>query len=149
MSVVFYSNLAATLGKRPDQPAVVGESMRLLICSVMLAATLIAAPALPASSQTLGDGDYALCSVYDQDGEFAGYDSVCLAEKRAALRYLNGPSSTYSSVYRCPYWANGGNGYNMTWFSDGRPPIYSGTFDATQNGRPCIANPGYFGTGYD
>lgn len=126
--------------------------MRRLICLSVLSALPVAS--LPAMAQRLGDGDYEICSVYDRDDNFAGYDSVCLEERRAALRYLNQDAAAYSAaqgsyVYHCPAWANAGNGYNMTWYSNGQTPIYSGTFDSTLNGRPCIANPAYFGTGYN
>ncbi len=106
-------------------------------------------------AQELSRADYAQCAVYE-GREFIGYDSVCLAEKRAAIRYLDRSSKHHQPVgnqyssqpYRCPHWANGGRGYNATFFADGRPPIYAGTFDATLNGRPCLANPNYVGSGY-
>ena len=131
-----------------------GRMQRILILALV---SLMPAAARPALAQELGDGDYELCSVYNRDGDFAGYDSVCLADRRAALRYLNsepgygGATPSYageSYVYRCPAWANGGNGYNMTWYQNGAMPSYSGTFDSTLNGRTCIPNPTYLGGGY-
>ena len=118
------------------------------------AATLVQVAPQQAGAQELSDGDYERCSVYERDGDFSGYDSVCLAERRDALRYYERKSrrydsqSYYSGVYYCPRWANGGNGYNATWYNDGRPPSYAGTYDSTSNGRPCIPNPNYYGTGY-
>lgn len=130
--------------------------MRCLISLCLL--SLLPVTAAPAVAQSLSDGDYELCKVYDRNDDFVGYDSVCLADRRAALRYLenDGPrygnaASSYageSYVYRCPAWANGGNGYGMTWYGAGMTPSYSGTFDSTINGRACIPNPVYLGSGY-
>ncbi|MEE2691233.1 MAG: hypothetical protein VX640_06820 [Pseudomonadota bacterium] len=117
-----------------------------------LAAGLAAAGLLmgtPAAAQELTRGDYELCSVYDRDDNFAGYDSACLAEQRAAKRYYDrragGAYYSDSGIYFCPHWANQGNGY----------AVYStygyayATADAPVNGRLCTPRPvNYQGTGY-
>lgn len=124
------------------------------IWSVAIAAAFMQLAPQQAGAQSLSDGDYALCAVYDRDDNFEGYDSVCLEERRDALRYYSRKNRRYNSqtydtgVYYCPSWANGGNGYNATWYNDGGPPSYAGTFDSTSNGRPCIPKPVYYGTGY-
>lgn len=112
-------------------------------------AAAIAAPC-PAAAQALSDGDYERCAVYDHNDDFAGYDSVCLERRRAALRHYRARDRESYSVYvhYCPSWANGGEGYHATWYDDGRPPAYAGNFDSTENGRPCVPNPSYYSRGY-
>ena len=131
---------------------------------VMNSALMIAAPATvavtgavaalmlmpsPAMAQKLGDGDYAICSVYDRSDEFVGYDNVCLERRRAVLRRLR---SRGGNVYRgnalCPWHANNGQGYNATFYSDGRNPKLFGTWDSTWNGRHCVPRGRPFTRGY-
>lgn len=106
----------------------------------------------PLWAQSLSNGDYQQCSVYDEDGDFAGYDSVCLERKRAQLRRYQKKSSAsysnYAGVYYCPYWANNGNGYLGTVYSSGSPSTDPyGTFDRPVNGVRCIPKPVYYSKG--
>ena len=114
--------------------------------ALLLGAGVLAAGASTASTQTLSQGDYEQCAVYNRDGEFAGYDSVCLERKRAALRRLQSREQTYyqqapaqSGIY-CPQWANLGAGYVSTRRSDGSLPPVSMAYDAPVNGNPCVPN---------
>ncbi|WP_109806584.1 hypothetical protein [Sphingosinithalassobacter portus] len=122
------------------------DSRAYLAAAATAGAMLLVAP--PAEAQTLSDGDYAQCEVY-RNGEYRGLSQSCLERKRAQIRRYQRDSNrspVVSNVYRCPYWANGGYGYLATWRSDD-VTSYSGTFDSTLNGRPCIANPVYITRG--
>lgn len=130
-------------------------------CSVtfmaLAAHAVVAGLHAPAFAQSLSDGDYEQCAVW-RGGHLTGHDSVCLEEKRAALRLLEREerwedrheerweerrrgrrASGY--IYNCPPFANMGNGYSTTFYSDGRPSAPIGNYDAGFDGRPCVPNP--------
>lgn len=113
----------------------------------------------PARGQTLGSGDYEICSVDDRSGRFRGYDSVCLESRRAELRHLQRHArrdrsdlSTYYGPYYCPAYANQGRGWSVGGFN-GYGPTTPGsgyaTMDMPVNGRLCVPRPvGYLSNGY-
>lgn len=110
--------------------------------------------ALPAAAQSLSNGDYAQCSVYDSDGDFEGFSSDCLERKRARIRRYQQvapsqlpalpPGQRFRPIQlpqSCPLWANGGHGYSSTMYTGqyGQFTTHIGTFDNMLNGRPCVA----------
>ncbi|MDX1702761.1 MAG: hypothetical protein R3235_00570 [Altererythrobacter ishigakiensis] len=127
--------------------------MRVMVHGALVAAAAGAVLATPASAQNLSNGDYEQCSVYDRDGKFTGYDSVCLERKRLALArlrdrqsYYSPPAPAYGGAY-CPFSANLGAGYFSTWWSNGQLPPISTAYDAPVDGRPCIPNQIYIRKG--
>lgn len=106
--------------------------------------------------------------MYDRDGDYAGYDNVCLAARRAALRDLarddhgggrrdregrHGRAPVNPGIYFCPHWANQGRGWSVGGVTDYGSGLYASGFatvDAPVNGRLCTPRPvNYLGTGYD
>jgi hypothetical protein len=129
------------------------------IAAAGLAATGAGAPA---PAQSLGQGDYELCSVYRPDGSFAGYNSACLERQRAAIRRFSerrnpgyaqpsrpvhgyGGASHAPAAYPCPSWANNGYGFSST-TGPGLNVRY-GNFTSSVNGQPCIPSPNIFRRG--
>ncbi|MGY6532351.1 hypothetical protein [Glycocaulis sp.] len=117
-----------------------------------------------AEAQSLGSGDYELCSVYRPDGSFAGYSHACLERQRAAIRrnsqrhsgHYTPPAPAAGSSFAgygavtslCPSWANNGYGFSSTMRSTGfGSTIQYGTFNSTVNGQPCTPNPVIFRRG--
>lgn len=126
------------------------SSMRLEEAVILAAAMMtLFTLAQPALAQQLGDGDYEICSVYDRNEQFVGYDNVCLELQRAALRQLRGHNrDSYTGSMLCPWQANNGQGYNATFYSNGRSASLFGTWDSTWNGRPCVPRGRPFTRGY-
>ncbi|WP_339930152.1 hypothetical protein [uncultured Brevundimonas sp.] len=114
----------------------------------------------PARAQSLGPGDYEICSVDDRNGRFRGYDQVCLESRRAELRHLrqlarrdlNDPYSDYGPYY-CPATANQGRGWSvggLNSYGPTTPGSGYATMDWPVNGRLCVPRPvGYLSWGYD
>jgi len=145
------------------------------VAAAFFAASGLCVVAASASAQSLGRGDYERCAVRDRYGDFSGYDSVCLAARRAALRDLNDDrhgrrysehhdsryGRSYGSnrsavadtgIYFCPHWANQGRGWSVGGVTNYGSGMYASGYasvDAPVNGRLCTPRPvNYQGTGY-
>lgn len=116
--------------------------------AILATAIGLAMPFTPAKAQTLSNGDYAQCAVYDRDGRFQGHDSVCLERKRTQIArmqnqrsYYNPPAANTWGAAACPLWSNGGRGFSYTVNDDLSFPGYAAAFDDVRNGRPCMPSP--------
>lgn len=115
-----------------------------------------------AFAQTLSQGDYEQCRVYDRHGDYSGLSNECLERKRARIRRFQSVSPPAAPTVpqtgrfqpidlpqRCPLWANNGQGFVSTWLTSGQGPGITllGRFDSMVNGRPCLPGayitPGY------
>lgn len=114
----------------------------------------------PARAQTLGSGDYEICSVEDRNGRFRGYDQVCLESRRAELRHLRrlarrdrNDRFDIDGLYFCPVTANQGRGWSVggvNSYGPTTPGSGYATMDWPVNGRLCVPRPvGYLSSGYD
>ena len=127
--------------------------MKPIISALALAGACALSLPGAAQAQSLSNGDYEQCSVYDRQGKFKGYNTVCLERKRAAISRLRDEQNYYNPPVRarslnCPYSANLGAGYVATYWSNGYVPPYSTAYDSPINGKPCIPNRIYITPGY-
>ena len=102
-----------------------------------------------ASAQRLDDRDYEACSFYDRADRIIDYDQDCLERRRDIYRRRQGRrGNIYRGNALCPWHANGGQGYNATFYLDGRNANLFGTWDAAFDGRPCVPRGQPFTRGY-